>query len=75
MAEAVVIGQLGGVLGIILGILAGNMLSMILGTSFIVPWAWIVLGVFLCFIVALISGSYPAMKAAKLDPIESLRFE
>lgn len=75
LAEAIVIGQLGGLLGIILGIIAGNTLSLILGTSFIVPWAWIVLGVFLCFVVAIISGSYPAVKASKLDPIESLRFE
>ena len=75
LAEAIVIGQLGGLLGIVFGIIAGNTLSLILGTSFIVPWAWIVLGVILCLIVALISGSYPAIKASKLDPIESLRFE
>lgn len=75
LSEAIVIGQLGGIVGIILGILVGNVLSLILDTSFIVPWAWIVLGVVLCFIVALVSGSYPAIKASKLDPIESLRFE
>jgi putative ABC transport system permease protein len=75
LAEAVVIGQLGGIVGIILGILAGNVLSLILGTSFIMPWMWIILGVVLCFIVAIISGSYPAIKASRLDPIESLRFE
>jgi len=75
LSEAVVIGQLGGIVGIVLGILAGNILSLILGTAFIIPWLWIVLGVILCFIVAIISGSYPAIKASKLDPIESLRFE
>jgi len=48
---------------------------MILKTSFIVPWLWILLGVSLCFIVALVSGIIPANKAAKLDPIESLRYE
>ncbi|HSW68445.1 MAG TPA: FtsX-like permease family protein, partial [Bacteroidales bacterium] len=67
--------QLGGLLGIILGIFAGNMLSFIIGSTFIVPWIWIASGVLLCFAVALISGIVPATKAANLDPIESLRYE
>lgn len=75
LIEAIVIGQIGGALGIILGILIGNMVSALIGTSFIIPWAWIILGVVLCFIVGIISGYYPAQKAAKLDPIESLRYE
>lgn len=75
LAESIIIAQLGGVLGIILGILIGNILSMILGSNFIVPWMWILLGVVLCFLVALASGIIPATKAARLDPIESLRYE
>lgn len=75
LAESVIIAQLGGVLGIILGILIGNVLSMILGSNFIVPWMWILLGIVLCFLVALASGIIPATKAARLDPIESLRYE
>jgi putative ABC transport system permease protein len=75
LAEAIVIAQMGGLVGILLGILIGNVLSMILKTSFIVPWGWMLLGVVLCFIVALISGIIPANKAARLDPIESLRYE
>jgi putative ABC transport system permease protein len=75
LAEAIVIAQIGGVLGIILGIVIGNILSLIIGSAFIIPWAWIALGVVLCLIVALISGIIPATKASRLDPIESLRYE
>lgn len=75
LIEAVVIGQIGGVLGIVLGIMIGNILSLTIGSAFIIPWVWIVGGVLLCVAVALISGIYPAMKASKLDPIESLRYE
>jgi len=75
LVEAIVIGQIGGVLGIILGILIGNVISLAIGSAFIVPWLWIITGVVICFAVALISGIYPAQKAAALDPIESLRYE
>jgi putative ABC transport system permease protein len=75
LTEAVIIGQLGGIVGIILGILIGNIVTLILGGSFLIPWAWILLGVVTCLIVGLFSGLYPALKASKLDPIEALRYE
>lgn len=73
--EALSIGQLGGLFGIVLGIIFGNLVSLVIGGGFIIPWNWVIGGVLLCLIVGLVSGFYPAAKAAKLDPIESLRYE
>jgi putative ABC transport system permease protein len=75
LVEAVVICQLGGLLGILLGILIGNLIALQLGVGFIIPWVWIFSGIVLCIVVGLISGIYPAVKASKLDPIDALRFE
>lgn len=75
LIEAIVICQFGGILGIILGIIFGNIVGSFVGGEFIIPWAWMILGVFLCLVVGLLSGIYPAYKASKLDPIESLRYE
>ncbi|MEA1887966.1 MAG: ABC transporter permease [Bacteroidota bacterium] len=73
--ESVIIGQMGGILGIILGILIGNVISSALQSSFILPWKWIIGGVAVCFVVGVVSGYFPAVKAANVDPIEALRYE
>jgi len=75
LSEAIIICQIGGLVGIILGILIGNIVTLLLGGSFLIPWGWMLLGFTLCMIVGIVSGFYPAMKAARLDPIESLRYE
>jgi putative ABC transport system permease protein len=74
--EAIVVCVLGGITGVILGILIGNLLASLMGIdSFVIPWTEMILGMVVCIIVGLISGYYPAHKASKLDPIDSLRFE
>lgn len=75
LVEAIVICQLGGLLGILIGIPIGNIISLFVGGSFIIPWVWIIGGLLLCFVVGVVSGLYPAAKASNLDPIEALRYE
>jgi putative ABC transport system permease protein len=73
--ESIIISLLGAFFGIILGILVGNLFTIILKTGFVIPWFWVIMGVVLCSAVGLIAGIYPAMKAARLNPIVALRFE
>jgi putative ABC transport system permease protein len=73
--ESILIGQLGGFFGIILGILIGNGVSSMLKSSFVIPWVWVTMGIIVCFIVGVVSGYAPALKAANIDPIEALRYE
>jgi putative ABC transport system permease protein len=74
--EAIVVCVLGGIVGILFGILIGNVIARAMSIDiFIVPWLWMFVGFVICVVVGLLSGYYPAFKASKLDPIESLRFE
>ncbi|HZW63497.1 MAG TPA: ABC transporter permease [Flavobacteriaceae bacterium] len=73
--EAIIIGQMGGIIGIILGVLLGLGVSAAAQFQFAIPWLAMFSAFTIAFIVAIISGLFPALKAAKLDPIESLRYE
>ncbi|WP_026464182.1 ABC transporter permease [Adhaeribacter aquaticus] len=74
--EAIVVCILGGVVGVVLGVIMGNGIARLIGQgAFFIPWFWIFIGLVVCIAVGLISGFYPAYKASKLDPIESLRYE
>ena len=58
-----------------LGVIIGNLVSIIIGSDFLIPWIWIFVGFAICLLVGLISGLFPAAKAAKLNPTEALRYE
>ena len=73
--ESMIISLLGAFFGILLGVLVGNLFGLVLHTGFIIPWAWVIAGIIICSIVGLAAGIYPAMKAAKLNPIVALRYE
>lgn len=78
LIEAIVICLLGGLGGVVLGLGIGNLISSLVsqGTGgFVVPWAWMGLGLVVCVTVGLFAGIYPAVRASKLDPIEALRYE
>ncbi|MGQ1784018.1 MULTISPECIES: ABC transporter permease [unclassified Saccharicrinis] len=75
LLESILIGIIGGICGILLGIGVGNILSVIFKSGFVVPWEWISISILLCLGVGLASGLMPAVKASKLDPIDSLRYE
>jgi putative ABC transport system permease protein len=73
--ETLTIGQLGGVIGIIFGILIGYGICVAAKWDFVIPWGAMMAAFITSFIVALVSGLYPAIKASRLDPIEALRYE
>ena len=75
IVEAIVVCLLGGIAGVLLGVAIGNLAAKAMNMSFVLPWLWMFVGILVCVMVGLFSGYYPANKAAKLDPIESLRFE
>ncbi|WKN41083.1 ABC transporter permease [Tunicatimonas pelagia] len=76
LMEAIVICQIGGIVGVLLGMGIGNIVAQFMDVGqFIVPWVWILSALVICIGVGIFSGYYPAYKASKLDPIESLRFE
>jgi putative ABC transport system permease protein len=73
--EAVVLCEVGGVIGVALGIAGGNATAFFLKMPPTLPVDWSIIGLVICSVVGIIFGTYPAYKAANLDPIESLRYE
>jgi putative ABC transport system permease protein len=73
--EAIILCEIGGLIGVGLGILGGNIVGIVFSLPTVIPWDWAAIGIGVCSLVGLIFGVYPAWKASTLDPIESLRYE
>lgn len=75
LTEAIILCQFGGLIGIILGVVSGNILGIYLKAKVVIPIDWIIIGVVVCTVVGVVFGTYPAYKAAKLNPIDALHYE
>ena len=76
LTEAVMICIMGGLAGILFGTGIGYVLATFaLKSTFVIPWFWMILGIVVCVVVGISSGLYPDLKASRMDPIESLRYE
>lgn len=75
LLESIIISQMGGLIGIVLGIIMGNVVTLMTDGPFYIPWLWMFGGVLICLGVGVASGYLPANKAAKMDPVEALRYE
>jgi putative ABC transport system permease protein len=69
------ISFLGGSLGIIFGMMMSRLIALLAGWSTIVTLPSILLAFLVSITVGLVFGIYPAVKAAKLDPVEAIRWE
>jgi putative ABC transport system permease protein len=75
LTEAMALSGTGGLIGIVVGVGLGTGANALFGFPLTISVMWILIGFFVSVSVGLISGIYPAFKAARLDPIESLRYE
>jgi putative ABC transport system permease protein len=75
LIEAVILCLFGGLIGIALGVGVGNIAGSFLNATAVIPYDWVIIGLSMCLLVGVIFGTYPAYKAANMDPIEALRYE
>jgi putative ABC transport system permease protein len=75
LLEAVALSLLGGLGGIFLGWALGNLVAAQMQVSMIIPWFWIAVALGVCSSIGILFGFYPAWRAARLEPVEALRYE
>ena len=75
LLEAILLCNVGGIFGVLLGFSLGNLVVVFTGFAVNVPMNWALIGVLFCSTIGLIFGLWPAVKAARLTPIDALSYE
>jgi len=75
LIEAVALSMIGGLAGVAVGVAGGSAVAIVMKGALVMPWGWVVAGMLVCGGIGVGFGFYPAWKAARLDPIEALRYE
>ncbi len=75
IVEAITLCQVGGMIGVLMGFAASSLFGKLISIKMSVPFDWVIVSLAICTFLGLVFGAYPAWKAAKLDPIEALRYE
>lgn len=75
LAEALALSLVGGLLGVAIGVGGGIVVALFMKGALVLPWGWVVTGMVVCGGIGVTFGFYPAWKAARMDPIEALRYE
>lgn len=75
LLEAIILCNIGGLIGVAAGFAIGNIVSLVTDFAAHVPLGWTVVGILFCTGVGLTFGFWPALRAARLNPIEALHYE
>ena len=75
LLEAVILSNIGGLIGVAVGFALGNIVSIITHFAINIPLEWTIVGLLFCTTVGLTFGFWPAFKASKMNPILALRYE
>ncbi len=75
LLEAVFLSEVGAILGIVLGVVTGNVIANLFDAQMIIPWFWAWTAVGVCSLIGIGFGLLPAVRAANLHPVDSLRHD